>query len=116
MNQSNTEKTKSWNRFYQIAGTAALLIVLMGMVDVVVSMSAGEAQENSAIAVTEWFALLQTNRFAALCNLGLINIITLRPRRSAKNPAMTEANIEPPNTAATMTDLFSSVIDIVRPR
>lgn len=77
MNQSNTEKTKSWNRFYQIAGTAALLIVLMGMVDIVVSMSAGEAQENTAVAVSEWFALLQTNRFAALCNLGLINITTL---------------------------------------
>ena len=46
----------------------------------------------------------------------LTNIISLRPKRSAKKPAMTEANIEPPNTAATMIDLFSSVMEIVLPR
>lgn len=76
MTTQNTETDARWRNFYKLAGTAALLIVLMGLVDTVLSMLGGETRENSAIPVTEWFALFQTNPITALGNLGLINIIT----------------------------------------
>lgn len=66
-----------WKAFYRVAAGAALLIVLVGILDIVLSMSAGEARANSAITVTEWFSLLQTNPVNALSNLGMINLITL---------------------------------------
>ena len=77
MNHSNIETEVRWKDFYKVAGRAALLIVLVGILDIVLSMLAGEAKANSAITVTEWFALFQTNPITALSNLGLINIITL---------------------------------------
>jgi hypothetical protein len=67
----------SWKALYKIAGIMALLIVLVGLADIALSMMGGETRSNSAIAVTEWFSLFQSNRIAALSNLGLINIITL---------------------------------------
>ena len=66
-----------WKAFYKVAAGAALTIVLVGILDIVLSMSAGEAKANSAIPVTEWFTLLQTNPIPALSNLGMINLITL---------------------------------------
>lgn len=66
-----------WENFYKVAGAAALLIVLTGLVDTITSMLGGEARETSSVSVLEWFTLFQTNRFYALSNLGLINIITL---------------------------------------
>ncbi len=77
MNQSNIIINQNWKNFYKFAAFAALLIVLAGLIDIGTSMAAGEAQENSAISVTEWFALFQSNRFFALGSLGLINMITL---------------------------------------
>ncbi|HBG74846.1 MAG: hypothetical protein A2X25_07905 [Chloroflexi bacterium GWB2_49_20] len=78
MEDLNSEMSKArWKDFYKVAGTMALLIVLVGLVDMITSMLAGEASENSTIGVVEWFKLFQTNRFAALSGLGLINIITL---------------------------------------
>jgi hypothetical protein len=40
-------------------------------------MFGGEAHENSAVSVVDWFTLFQTNRLTALGNLGLFNILTL---------------------------------------
>jgi hypothetical protein len=67
----------SWKALYKVAGTMALLIVLVGLADIALSMMGGETRSNSAITVTEWFSLFQSNRITALSNLGLINIITL---------------------------------------
>jgi hypothetical protein len=61
---------------YRVAAIMALLIVLAGLIDAVTSMGM-EAQDNRTIAITEWFTLFQTHRFAAFSRLGLINIITL---------------------------------------
>ncbi len=66
-----------WKGFYKFAAALAILIVLVGLVDTVTSMLGGEAHENSAVSVVEWFTLFQTNRVAALGNLGLFNIFTL---------------------------------------
>lgn len=76
MNTVDRVSDGRWKDFYKLAGTAALLIVLMGLIDTVLSMLGGEARENSAIPVTEWFALFQSHPITALSNLGLINIIT----------------------------------------
>ncbi len=54
----------------------ALLIALAGLTDALTSMGI-EARDNSSVNITEWFALFQTNRFAAFSSLGVINIITL---------------------------------------
>lgn len=77
MNTIDTESNTRWSKFYKVAGAAALLIVLAGIMDIIISSAGGEVRANSAIAVTEWFALFESNRIAALCNLGLINIITI---------------------------------------
>lgn len=77
MNKSKIETDARWNNFYKFAAVAALLIVLVGLVDIVTSMTGGEVQENSAVNVVDWFMLFQTNRLAALGNLGLFNILTL---------------------------------------
>jgi hypothetical protein len=72
-----SEKNLGWTLFYKIAAIASLLIVLVGLVDIITSMLGGEAQANNTILVEEWFALFQTDRLAALGNLGLFNILTL---------------------------------------
>ncbi len=77
MNKSNLETNTRWNSFYKFAAIASLLIVLVGLVDIVTSMLGGEVQENSAVNIVDWFILFQTNRLAALGNLGLFNILTL---------------------------------------
>lgn len=77
MKKQNNELEFQWKSYYRLAAIAALLIVLVGIGDIVISMSAGEAQENTAVTVTEWFALFQTSPVTALSNLGLINIITM---------------------------------------
>jgi hypothetical protein len=61
---------------YKTAGTAALLILLVGLVDALTSMG-GAARDNSTVNIVEWFTLFQTNRFTAFSCLGVINIITL---------------------------------------
>jgi hypothetical protein len=72
-----SEKDPRWTGFYKIAAVASLLIVLVGLVDIVTSMLGGEAQMNSAVSIEDWFTLFQTDRLAALGNLGLFNILTL---------------------------------------
>lgn len=76
--RQNTETGEvRWKTFYQFAAVAALLIVVVGLMDTVTSMLGGETRVNSAVSVAEWFALFQSNRLGALGNLGLFNILTL---------------------------------------
>lgn len=77
MHKSNHETDIHWNNYYKFAAITTLLIVLVGLMDVIVSSLGGEAHANSAVGVVEWFTLFQTNRLAALGNLGLFNILTL---------------------------------------
>ena len=73
----NIETDTRWKTFYKVAGTAALLIVLVGLVDTITSMMGGEARGNSTISVVEWFTMFQTSRFSALSALGIFNNFTL---------------------------------------
>lgn len=77
MELSKIETNTQWKAFYRVAGTMALLIVLVGLVDTITSMLGGEARDNSTVSIIEWFTSFQFNRFYAFSNLGLINIITL---------------------------------------
>lgn len=61
---------------YRLAAVAALLIVVMGLTDAFTSMGM-EAHDNRTIKITEWFALFQSDWFAAFSRLGVINMITL---------------------------------------
>lgn len=76
MTLPDPENDVRWKDFYKFAGAMAILIVLAGLADIVLTMIGGEARENSAIPVVEWFESLQTIPIIALSNLGLINIIT----------------------------------------
>ena len=77
MSKSNHDIDVRWQPFYRVAAIAALLIVLVGLMDTVTSMLGGEVHENSAVSIVDWFMLFQTNRLGALGNLGLFNILTL---------------------------------------
>lgn len=61
---------------YRLAAVMALLIVVAGLTDAITSMGV-EAQDNRSVAVAEWFALFQTDGFAAFSRLGVINMITI---------------------------------------
>ena len=76
MKTQNPETDAHWKPFYKVAAAAALLIVLVGLVDIVLSMLGGEARQNSSIPVAEWFTMFQTTPITAFSNLGLFNIIT----------------------------------------
>lgn len=68
----------SWRSLYIIGGVAALIPVLTGLLDVVLTfLPVGAAPDPGTGSVLEWFALLQDNWFMGLRGLGLWNIITL---------------------------------------
>ncbi len=77
MVQPNNETHAGWKGFYTFSGVMALLIILVGLLDIVTSLGSSEIQANSAIGITAWFSLFQTDLLSALGNLGLFNILTL---------------------------------------
>jgi hypothetical protein len=58
---------------YALGGIAALLVVLTAIAEIGITFLPGGYL--TADTVTEWFALLQSNPFMGLRNLGLLNII-----------------------------------------
>jgi len=77
MELTKIQTNAQWKVFYKTAAIMALLIVIAGLVDTITSILGGEAQENSAIGIIEWFLRFQNNLFYAFSNLGVINFITL---------------------------------------
>ena len=77
MIQTNNDAHAGWKGFYKFSGVMALLIVLVGLVDIITSLSNSEIQANSAIDIAAWFSLFQTDLLSALGNLGLFNLLTL---------------------------------------
>lgn len=65
----------NWRSLYKLAGTTALLVVLVAVLDILLAMLGGEARENSTITTLEWFNLFQTNPISAFSNLGFMNIL-----------------------------------------
>jgi hypothetical protein len=62
-----------WQSICWLGGTAALLIVLTALAEMLITFLPGGY--TTAERVTEWFALLQNHPFLGLRNLGLLNII-----------------------------------------
>ena len=76
VNQSKVEQASSgWTNLYKLGGVAALLIVLTGLLEIVLTfLPGGYASSDS---VTDWFTLFQNNWFLGLRNLGLLNIVMI---------------------------------------
>jgi hypothetical protein len=62
-----------WKKIYTIGGIAALVVVLVGLVEISITFLPGRTSAG-AVTVIDWFTLFQTDRFMALRNLGLLNM------------------------------------------
>ena len=65
----------NWQTLYRVAAAAALLVVFVGVLDMAIAMSGGDARENSTITTLEWFTLFQTRPIFAFSNLGFMNLL-----------------------------------------
>jgi hypothetical protein len=63
-----------WKKLYTIGGIAVLLTVLVGLVETSITFLPAGTSANT-VTVLDWFTLFQTNRFMALRNLGLLNLL-----------------------------------------
>jgi hypothetical protein len=66
----------AWKGLSTIGGVAALVVVLLYLLDIAVSFSGGDTHPG-ALDATEWFALLQTNALLGLRTLGLLNVLSV---------------------------------------
>jgi len=73
MDKSTVETADSnWQGLYKIGGTAALIAVLVGLIEITITfLPGGNASPETII---DWFTLFQNNWFLGLRNLGLLNI------------------------------------------
>jgi hypothetical protein len=76
MNATN-DVTKQWRILYRVASVAAILIVVVGLVDTITSMLGGETRTTLEIGVVEWFDMFANEPFKAFSLLGIINITTV---------------------------------------
>jgi O-antigen/teichoic acid export membrane protein len=61
-----------WKGVYRLGGVAALITVLVALLDILLSFLPGERDvEPGRLSATEWFARFQESRFLALRDLGL---------------------------------------------
>jgi hypothetical protein len=62
-----------WQSLYRIGGTAAVLAVLAGLIEIAITFMPGG--NITPATINDWFALFQTNWFLGLRNLGLLNML-----------------------------------------
>jgi hypothetical protein len=63
----------SWKNLYWVGGVAALITVLVGIVESSLqALSAGTSADT--VTVLDWFVLFQSNPFMGLRNMGLLNM------------------------------------------
>jgi hypothetical protein len=66
-----------WESVYKLGGAAALVIILVSLLDLVLTfLPAGATPDPGKGSVIDWFTLLQNHCFLGLRGLGLWNIIT----------------------------------------
>ena len=66
-----------WERLYKLGGAAALVIILVSLLDLALSfLPVGATPDPGKGSVIDWFSLLHENWFLGLRGLGLWNIIT----------------------------------------
>lgn len=73
----STSAPTAWGNLYRIASVAAVVIIGIYVLDIALVAAPGGADNISEFTVVEWFDALQTNRFMALRNLGIFNVLTL---------------------------------------
>ena len=67
-----------WKRFHRISAGAALLAVLVALIDITLTFLPAGAEQPGTMTAVDWFHLFQNNCFFGLRNLGLLpNILTL---------------------------------------
>jgi hypothetical protein len=65
----------NWKTIYKVGASAALLAVLAGVLEIVITyLPGGERVSPGLVTVSDWFARFQVNPLLELRNLGLINI------------------------------------------
>lgn len=76
-NAAHAETADSaWKLLYRVGGAAALMTVLVSLLDILVTAVSKNADtEPGSLTAVEWFTLLQRKRFLGLRNLGLFNVI-----------------------------------------
>lgn len=66
----------SWKSLYKVGGTAALITLLVTLLDIIISFLLGESEAGPGTrTIIDWFILFQDNWFLGLRDLGLLNII-----------------------------------------
>jgi hypothetical protein len=76
MNKTSIELEESpWQSLYIVGGTAAIIIVVVGLIEITITFfPGGNAPQET---VNDWFSLFENHWFLGLRNLGLLNIITV---------------------------------------
>jgi len=73
---SRAQEPWSWKSIYRIGGTAALMVVLVMLMEILITfLPGGGATGPDTVTVLDWFALLQSNPLMGLRNLGLVNMV-----------------------------------------
>jgi hypothetical protein len=64
----------NWKSLYKVGGAAALMAVLVGLSEIIITFLPGGGVSSGIVTVPDWFTLFQNNWFLGLRNLGLLNI------------------------------------------
>jgi hypothetical protein len=68
----------NWGSLYKVAGIAALLAVVVMILEIFITFLPGGGRTESGVStITDWFGLFQDNWFMGLRNLGLMNIVSI---------------------------------------
>jgi hypothetical protein len=66
-----------WESLYQLGGAAALVIILVSLLDILITFFPwGATPDPGEGSVIDWFRLIQVNRFLGMRGLGLLNLLT----------------------------------------
>jgi hypothetical protein len=66
----------AWTRLYTLGGWAALVIVLLYLLDIAISFGGGDTRPGD-LSAAEWLALLPANPLLGLRTLGLLNVASV---------------------------------------
>lgn len=65
-----------WKDAYRLGGVAALIPVLVSLLDIMISFLSGERDvEPGRLSATDWFARFREHRLLTLRDLGLLNVV-----------------------------------------
>jgi hypothetical protein len=75
---TKTKTTASgWETLYQLGGIAALVIILVSLLDIIITFFPwGATPDPGKGTVIDWFRLIQANWFLGLRGLGLLNLLS----------------------------------------